>query len=294
MSEETKKKEALQRRQSDTSLSSSTKSSTDVSEGVKKSASFVVYDRHLLKEDLKLTSDADRLCSGMLPIGGKVKRDSLHSSISDPWINPEESISNAIESMLQSCKESPHMNLDQVKEKVSHIYSTVTQAVDSMLANVTVHAQPDAAKHTGLKVKGADEITVKLIDEENLCASQCSLSSPPNTAIGIRERSDSIETNKSSAPQSASSQRSINSPYPGQSCYSKRPGSMHMKKVNDLASHSASTASQRSIQSPEDNKCFSPNDTKVQCMHLSTICMHVRVCMQIPACLHIIIRYADM
>ena len=275
MSKESKKlKEPIQRRRSSPDCDTASSTPKSSMKGVKKSASFVASDsRQPLHEEIKFTNDHDDLCSGMLPTGGAKKSDSLHSSIN---LTPEESINSAIRSILQPLK-SPHviMSLDQINNTVSYIYETVDAAVNDVLATVTVQQ-----KDTGLKVKA--DYTVKFIDEENLSAvsSQCSLSLPPtpHIAIGIK-RSESVETNKSSAPHSATSQHSSISPYPGSSNTDKGPGSK-----DDLESHSASIPSQKSIQPLEGSSTItdniSTNDIKVNyiCLyhaHIHFICMHL-------------------
>ena len=258
-----------QRLSSDGSISSSTKS-TGIS-NIRKSASFASNSSYPLQEQMKLTSD-DHLCSGITLAGGAGKEsDSLHLTI-----NPEESISSAIKVTLQPYTKTPQTSLED--KKVSQIYDTVGKAVADMVENVTVQQSPKGAKPTELRVaEHPVKVTVKSINEKNLPMSQCSLSppvSPTPGTIGI-EKQSSVETNKSapqsassqrsissgsssskrpdsvetnrSAPQSASSQRSISSG----SSISKRPDSV---KTDDSAPHSAS--SQRSSQSPGD-KCYS-------------------------------------
>ena len=259
-----KLKEPIQRRRSspDCDTASSTKSSL---KGVKKSSSFVASDsRQPLHEEIKFANDHDDLFSGMLPTEGANKSDSLrrHSSIN---LTQEESINSAIRSILQPLK-SPHvMSLDQINNTVSYIHETVDAAVNDVLTTVTVHVQqsPIGTKDTGLEVKA--DYTVKFIDEENSCSAvsnHCSLSLTPTSdiAIGIK-RSESVE---SSAPHSATSQRSSISPYPGSSNTDKAPGSK-----DDLVSHMHSTSipSQKSIQPLEGSSTITDNigtnDTKV-------------------------------
>ena len=208
-------KEPVQRRKTDESISSPTKSSS-VSM-MKKSVSHpdqLVASKsnstHLSsQEELKLTSYSDRLCPGMdmMPPGGK-KLGSSHSSVS-----PEESISGAINDVLQTYTESPQTSLVEIKQTVSWLYDLVGKTVNGVLEKVTVQESPDADKLTGFKVTA----TVVFGDDENLpiSLSQYNIvsSTSPIPLPIIIERQSSVET----APNSALSQRSVGSPHPSSS-----------------------------------------------------------------------------
>ena len=172
--------------------------------------------------------------------------------------SPEEAIRTAIQMKLQQYTKSVQKSLEKINGEISGIYDLVGKEVDLVLQRVKLQKIGSSATITGFKVvEHPMSVTVKPTHEEttevNLAVTPITAMSPTPTIGGERpESADSVETNKS-APQSASSQRSI------QSSNSERPFSTDSVETNKSPQ---SAPGQHSIQSSDNERPFSADSVE--------------------------------